>query len=126
MSHLDRLQELALDPRSLKRSDIYPADLDTLEPTRNRLQAGVRRQVDSVRVARPEPPVSYSSRPRSHEGPTTSAPRSMGQYPLALSGLNFTSAQNRRRAAETPEVDKCDLSNGGFRSLNWVLTHAPS
>jgi hypothetical protein len=52
--------------------------------------------------------------------------RSMGQYPLALSGLNFTSAQNRRRAAETPEVDKCDLSNGGFRSLNWVLTHAPS
>jgi DNA-binding CsgD family transcriptional regulator len=51
--------------------------------------------------------------------------RSMGQYPLALSGLNFTSAQNRRRAAETPEVDKCDLSNGGFRSLNWVLTHAP-
>jgi len=51
--------------------------------------------------------------------------RSVGQNPLALSGFDFTSAQNRRRTEKTPEVDKYDQSNDGFRSLIWILTHAP-
>lgn len=51
--------------------------------------------------------------------------RSVGQNQLADSGLDTSSPQNRRRAAETPEVDKYDLQISGFGWLNWVLTHAP-
>jgi hypothetical protein len=40
LCHLSCLQELALDPRALEQGVVNPADLDTVEPTRNRLHGG--------------------------------------------------------------------------------------
>jgi len=64
--------------------------------------------------------------PERRLGGADSPSMSVGQNRLADSGLNTSSPQNRRRAAETPEVDKYELQISGFGWLNWVLTHAPS